>query len=102
MPSRERHGTAGPWELRAHLCFPERTEREHVTRSEALKSKRPPALTLGNSGETKGNEWIEIVDGDRTLNLVEDYSHGKNNESDLSLQNEKNLELCVKLNIIYI
>lgn len=102
MPSRELHGTAGPRELRAHLCSPERTEREHVTRSEALKSKRPPALTPGNSGETEANEWIEIVGGDRSLNRVEDYSRGRDNESDLNLQNEKNLELCVKLNILYI
>lgn len=102
MSSREPHGTAVPWELRTHLCSMERTAFEHVIHSEALKAKRPPSLSLENSEETKGNEWIETVEGDRTLNGVKDYSCGRDNASDLSLKNEKKLVLCVKLNIFYI
>ena len=50
----------------------QRTAFEHVTHSEALKSKRPPALSLENSEETKGNEWVETVEGDRKLNGVKE------------------------------
>lgn len=87
MSSREPHSSG--WELRTHLCSVQRTAFEHVTHSEALKSKRPPALSLENSEETKGNEWVETVEGDRKLNGVKDYSCGRDDESDLSLKNEE-------------
>lgn len=54
MSPRELCSIEVPWEQRTHLCSMERTEFEHVTHSETLKSKSPPTLPLQDSED---NRW---------------------------------------------
>lgn len=94
MSPREPCSIEVPWEQRTHLCSMERTEFEHVTHSETLKSKSPPTLTLQDSEDNR----LGWVDGDRKLNEIIGYASlpcGRANEPDLSLKNERKLELCV-------